>query len=119
MALNRYERLRKHKRRLKQRHARDFGRWNVHEDERKERESFEEDPLWRWNRNRRNGGYEYWSHCYLSGCRRYAKSCTNRRIRAKYRRMLSGGAREEYLIDVVAPQGSDYEKEYDYLWTIW
>ena len=119
MALNRYAKLRRHKRYLKQRHANAYGRWNIHDDERKEREDAALGWPWRWSRNRRNGGYEYWNNCYLSGCRKYAKSCTNRKIRAKYRRLGLTNMRDEHLADIVAPRGSDYEKEFDYLYTIW
>ena len=117
--LNRYDRLRKHKRYLKQRHANSYCRWNIHEDERRERESAAEDTYWSRRHRPRNGGYEYWRNCYLSGCRRYAKDCTNSHIRAKYRQMALRNMTDEFLEDVVALKGSDYEKEYDYLWTIW
>lgn len=117
--LNRYAKLRRHKRYLKQRHANAFHRWNAHEDERKEREYAAEDTYWNRKHPTRNGGYEYWSNCYLSGCRKYARYCTNRHIRAKYRQLLAKNTKDEYFADVVAPTGSDYEKEYDYLWSIY
>ena len=122
MALNRYAKLRRHKRYLKQRHANAYRYWNVYDDEqsahREHEEELESGRHWKWH-DPRNFGYTYWNNCYLSGCRKYAKSCTNRRIRAKYRQLASKNVKDEYLGDVVAPQGSDYEKEYDYLWTIW
>ena len=76
--------------------------------------------------NSRNGGYEYWQHCYITGPRTYAKSCTNRAIRAMYRDLLRGldrecddDARELWGDEIQAMTGSDYEKIYDYDWTIW
>lgn len=122
MALNRYARLRRHKLYLKRRHAKAYGRWDIREDERKEHEF--DDKIRRDTRHcgwhdSRNRGYTYWKNFYLSGCRKYAKQSTNGRIRAKYRQLASKNVKDEYLADVVAPRGSDYEKEYDYLWTIY
>jgi hypothetical protein len=51
----------------------------------------------------------------LSGSRKYAKCCTNRRIRNMYRTRIKSMSPE----DIVAPRNSDYEKEFDYLWTIY
>lgn len=62
----------------------------------------------------RNHGFEYWQESYLSGCRRFAKNLTNRVIRAKYRDLIRSA--EE---DVIALNGSEYEKEFDYNWTVW
>ena len=62
-----------------------------------------------------NGGYKYWKKLYLSGRRRYAKGQTNRRIRAMYRRKFAVCDPEE----IEALKCAEYEKEYDYPWTIW
>ena len=62
----------------------------------------------------RNGGYTYWETYYLSGPRKYAKQATNRKIRAKYRDMIKTTDLEE--IQVLS--GADYEKEFDYWWTV-
>ena len=77
-----------------------------------------EDGWWWTRHHRRNRGFEYWQRCYLSGARRYAKESTNGVIRTKYRNLL----RPQNISandDTVALRGADYEKEYDYLWTIW
>ena len=121
MALNRYAKLRRHKRYLKQRHANAYCRWNVHDDERKCKEDFEEDKILGSRfmlHDLRNNGYRYWRNYYLSGTRKFAKESTNRKIRAKYRDLIRNKP-IEYLSDVPAPQGSDYEKEFDYFWTLW
>ena len=50
-----------------------------------------------------------------TGRRQYAKKYSDRRIRQKYRQLIHNLDPE----DVTAPRGADYEKEYDYNWTIW
>lgn len=113
--LNRHARMRKHKRNLKKKYSHGLyegyrTNLKLHED---------------WCRencgdrcNARNGGYEYWQNYYLTGPRQYAKDCTNRVIRAFYRDLFNklDGDRLE---DVQALTGSDYEKMYDYDYTIW
>ena len=69
-------------------------------------------------KNARNGGYEYWQSYYLTGSRRYAKESTNSVIRAMYRALLNTKDPDS-LEEVQAFTGSDYEKAFDYDWTIW
>ena len=113
--LNRYAQKRKHKHELKKKYG--HGLYNgyrtnlrLHEDECRER--------WGDMRNARNGGYQYWQLYYLTGPRRYAKFCTNRAIRAMYRDMLRNMS-EEDMDEICALNGADYEKTFDYDWTIW
>ena len=47
----------------------------------------------------------YWKFCYLSGCRKFAKRQTNRKIR------------NNKNLELTNP--SDYRKVFDYDWTIW
>lgn len=113
--LNRHAEKRRHKRKLKQRYGHGlYTRYRtnlrLHEDECRE-ENID-------NPNARNGGYEYWQAYYLTGPRQYAKFCTNRVIRAMYRDMIRRMA-EEDMDEIPALKGSDYEKAYDYAWTIW
>ena len=75
----------------------------------------EEDEWWRMIHPPRNGGWEYWKTYSLTGRRQYAKKYSDRRIRQKYRQLIHNLDPE----DVTAPRGADYEKEYDYNWTIW
>lgn len=87
-------------------------------DEAEERESFMEamESFWgRRHQDLRNGGYQYWNEFYLSGPRGFAKRSTNRRIRQQYREMIANNDPE----DIMAHQGSEYQKEFDYAWTIW
>ena len=112
--LNRFARKRQHKRELKLNHARRCGRYSIQHDEEREKYWNGEFVGCPWYSSR-NDGYEYWHRNYLSGCRKYAKSCTNRRIRSKYRMQIRMMDPE----DIMAPQCSDYEKEFDYLWTIY
>ena len=112
--LNRYASKRKHKRNLKKSYGRGLYSYrdNIWLMENEYREKYGDLP------NSRNGGYEYWQHCYLSGCRQFAKNSTNRAIRAMYRDMLNT-FNEDSLEDVQALKGSDYEKVFDYFWTIY
>lgn len=48
---------------------------------------------------------KYWKFCYLSGCRKFAKRSTNRKIRNNKKLELKNP--------------SDYRKVFDYDWTIW
>lgn len=66
--------------------------------------------------NVRNGGYEYWQSFYLTGPRKYAKEATNGIIRARYRDILRRLDPEED--DIQALRGSDYEKMFDFWWTL-
>lgn len=113
--LNRHAEELRHKRKLKQKYGHGLYQGyrtntHLHEDECRERYGD--------MRNARNGGYQYWQSYYLTGPRQYAKFCTNRAIRAMYRDLLRSIC-EEDLDDIQAFQGSDYEKAFDYDWTIW
>ena len=112
--LNRHARKRQHKRELKKNHAFRTGVFSVQLDEENQKSNAEEFPDSKYV-DHRNGGYQYWHRCYLSGSRGYAKFCTNRKIRSMFRDLIATGE----LSEIVAPQGSDYEKLYDYFWTIW
>lgn len=113
--MSRYSNLMKHKIQQKKSYMnrlcdKDYGgSMKMMEDDRKNGE-----PDWRGH-PRRNKGFEYWKTFYLSGCRRFAKSATNRIIRARYRELLRNADPE----DVQALRGADYEKMFDYLWTVW
>lgn len=113
--LNRYAEKRRHKMKLKKKYG--YGlyegyRTNLrrHEDECRER--------WGDTRNARNGGYQYWQAYYLTGPRQYAKETTNSVIRAMFRGLLRNLS-EDDMDEVPVFKGSDYEKTYDYDWTIW
>ena len=114
LKLNRYARKRQHKRELKRKHAIAFQKYDIGVDEDYCRRSHEEFEGSKYD-DGRNGGYNYWNQFYLSGPRRYAKYCTNRKIRSMYRALLTN----EILSEIVAPQGSDYEKLFDFWWTIY
>ena len=122
MKMNRYAKKRKHKRELEKKYARNYayGRRGMYDVRylrgKLMREAEEkEDSWWRRKHPARNHGWEYWRTYYYSGMRGYAKKYSDKRIRQKYRQMISKYDPE----DVTAPQGADYEKEYDYAWTIW
>jgi len=116
--LNRYARKRKHKRELEKGYATRYGTYSNTRllQDRLEREAEEREDSW-WFRKHppRNNGWEYWKSFYLSGCRQYAKKYSDKRIRQKYRQMIKKFDHD----DVTAPRGADYEKEFDYNWTVW
>lgn len=113
--INKNAALRKHKQKMKKRYGCGLYttyRTNTKLHEEECREKYKDCPT------ARNGGYEYWKTYYLSGPRQFAKNCTNRAIRCAYRRMLHSLS-EESMDDVQALTGADYEKMFDYLWTIY
>ena len=114
--VNRYALMRKHKRKMKQKFLRHFSLQQYEDSIRMLEAQLREDNP-HYNRGR-NGGFEYWQNSYLSGKRKFAKRSTNRVIRSRYRDMLRN-ADEEQLEDMRGLRGSDYEKEFDYAWTIW
>lgn len=122
MKRNRYAKKRKHKRELEERYARQwyYGTSRpanvrlLREMLMREAEE-EKDSYWYKKHPPRNKGWEYWKTYYLTGPRQYAKKYTDKHIRQKYRQMIHHFDPDE----VPAPRGSDYEKEYDYHWTIW
>jgi len=116
--LCKYDRKCAHKRALKKRHAVLWQRYDPAADEAKSCADYVElmssypharhvDP--------RNGGYTYWETFYLSGPRKFAKRCTNRKIRGTFRELIANADPE----DVPTLRGSDYEKLFDYFWTIY
>ena len=64
---------------------------------------------------RQRGEFKYWQYCDISGRRKFAKQQTNRSIRAKYRDQIANEDPDE----IVALNGNDYRKEWDYDWEIW
>jgi len=113
--INRHAMMRKHKKHLKKKYG--YGLWadDYYTNQKLHEQKCCQEGYWR--RGKRNGGYEYWKTCYLSGVRRFAKNSTNRVIRAKYRDLLNG-VDIENADDVQALTGSDYEKMFDYWWTV-
>ena len=112
---DRYTRKQRHKRELKRRHAIYAQLYCAELDEVKCRREYEEDRPWYKRIEHRNRGYDYWKAFYLSGCRKFAKDCTNRCIRNRYRMKKNSMDPEE----IVAMRHSDYQKEFDYWWTLW
>ena len=121
MKTNRYANKRKHKRELEKKYAKGYaygsGQYDVKFLKQKlvSEANAEENEWWRRKHPPRNNGWEYWRTYYMTGMRQYAKKYSDKKIRQKYRRMF----RKEDLEDIAALRGADYEKEYDYTWTIW
>ena len=115
---NRYARKRQHIDELKKKHAVRYNVFDPGRDEREAKEDYErslaEGHIYKWD-DPRNDGYNYWVDFSLSGPRQYAKFCTNRKIRQMYRNLEN----MENLENVMGLHGSDYEKIFDYWWTIY
>ncbi len=119
--VNRYANKRKHKRMLKQRHAMVCDGCRTNLDLVRQRYQDDDDFWWWYNHHPRNGGYEYWQQFSRSGARRFAKEATNGVIRSRYRDMLRDidPYDDDALEDIQALTGSDYEKMFDFWWTLW
>ena len=113
--LNRHALKRRHKRELEKKFAKKYGCHDVGALRRKMIEDAQEDSYWNRKHPSRNNGWEYWKSFYLTGRRQFAKKFSDKRIRQKYRTMVKKLDPE----DVTVPRRADYEKEYDYSWTIW
>lgn len=116
--LNRHALKRRHKLEMQKRYMRKYGgphSLKMFEDEQRRKEEEYADTYWGRKHPGRNGGWEYWTEWFMSGRRQYAKKYSDKRIRQKYRQMIKKMDPE----DVTAPRGADYEKEYDYAWTVW
>lgn len=86
----------------------------------------EDEREWR-ARPYRQGGMpaceQYWSTCYISGPRGYAKDMTSSILRSNWRNMentlLLLEDDEFDDIDYSIGNNSDYQKYFDYAWTVW
>ena len=66
---------------------------------------------------------QYWSTCYVSGPRGYAKDMTSSILRSDWRNMKNAllllEDDEFDDVDYSIGNNSDYQKHFDYTWTIW
>ena len=66
---------------------------------------------------------QYWSTCYVSGPRGYAKDMTSSILRSDWRNMKNAllllEDDEFDDVDYDIGNNSDYQKHFDYTWTIW
>ena len=66
---------------------------------------------------------QYWSTCYVSGPRSFAKDRTSSILRSDWRNMKNAllllEDDEFDDIDYSIGNNSDYQKRFDYTWTIW
>lgn len=66
---------------------------------------------------------QYWSTCYVSGSRGYAKDMTSSILRSDWRNMKNAllllEDDEFDDVDYGIGNNSDYQKHFDYIWTIW
>ncbi len=62
-----------------------------------------------------NNSLEYWKTYYLSGPRKFARDQTNSALRRKFRDEF---ASDDYE-NMYAPQCAEYQKFFDYAYSIW
>ena len=66
---------------------------------------------------------QYWSTCYVSGPRGFAKDMTSSILRSDWRNMKNAllllEDDEFDDVDYSIGNNSDYQKHFDYTWTIW
>lgn len=66
---------------------------------------------------------QYWSTCYISGARGFAKDMTSSALRSSWRNMKNALLlleNEEFDdIDYSIGNNSNYQKHFDYIWSIW
>ena len=66
---------------------------------------------------------QYWSTCYVSGPRCFAKNMTSSILRSDWRNMKNAllllEDDEFDDVDYDIGNNSDYQKHFDYTWTIW
>ena len=66
---------------------------------------------------------QYWSTCYVSGPRGFAKDMTSSILRSDWRNMKNAllllEDDEFDDVDYDIGNNSDYQKHFDYIWTIW
>ena len=86
----------------------------------------EDEREWRAKPYKQGGlpAYEqYWSTCYVSGPRGYAKDMTSSILRSDWRNMKNAllllEDDEFDDVDYDIGNNSDYQKHFDYTWTIW
>lgn len=117
--LNRHAMKRHHIREQEKRFAKSYsygsGQYDVNWLRRKLEADAQEDHWWNRKHPKRNGGWEYWHMFDLTGRRQFAKKYSDKRIRQKYRQLIKKRDPE----DVPSLHGADYEKEFDYNWTVW
>lgn len=104
--VNRYRRRRYHKRVIIRRFEKHWDRSRLNYVQILDK--YRDDP---WMLNE----IKPWKIRYLTGPRQHAKYGTDRRIRQRYRTIVI----THELEDIIAPQHSDYRKEYDYSNDIW
>ena len=86
----------------------------------------EDEREWR-SRPYKQGGMpaceQYWSTCYISGVRGYAKDMTSNILRSNWRNMKNAllllEDDEFDDVDYSIGNNSDYQKHFDYTWTVW
>ena len=86
----------------------------------------EDEREWRAKRYKQGGlpaCEQYWSTCYVSGPRGFAKDMTSSILRSDWRNMKNAllllEDDEFDDVDYDIGNNSDYQKHFDYTWTIW
>lgn len=63
------------------------------------------------------GCEQYWRYCYLSSAKTFAKKATSKAIRNYWKQQLAHC--EDWEEIEAGMNRSDYQKQFDYDWTVW
>lgn len=117
--VSRYYKMREHKRRMKDRFLKNsWGNKGLSYNE--YLANLTEEEL-----NYHRGGnmmpccLQYWTHYYFSEPRQYAKKSTSRAVRNYWRNELNGFDGEDWDDFDAGMNNNDYQKHFDYAWTVY
>lgn len=116
--VSRYYRMREHKRRMKDRFLKNPYSRNVGKSYAEYLAELDEDE-----RTYRHGGnmmpcaYQYWNHYYAGERGKFAKKQTSKAVRNYWREELAHC--EDWEDFDAGMDDNDYQKIFDYAWTVW
>lgn len=118
--VSRYYKMREHKRRMKDRFLKNPYSTSIgssYEDYIAHLDDYEKTH--RWGGNMMPCAYQYWSHYYFSGPRQYAKKSTSRAVRNYWRNEINSFDGEDWDDFDAGMNNNDYQKHFDYAWTVY
>ena len=118
--VSRYHKMREHKRRMKERFLKNPYSTNIgcsYADYLAHLDEFSK--TYHWGANMTPNAYQYWSHCWLSGPKQYAKKSTARAIRNYWRNEINSFNGEDWDDFDAGMNNNDYQKLFDYAWTVY
>ena len=118
--VSRYHKMREHKRRMKERFLKNPYSTNIgssYADYLAHLDEFSK--TYHWGANMTPNAYQYWAHCWLSDPKQYAKKSTARAIRNYWRNEINSFNGEDWDDFDAGMNNNDYQKHFDYAWTVY